>query len=120
MTDGALSAQWSERFGLGRSPMFAGEQDGAESEHDVLLDGGYGSFGLSVVDRLGAPADAAGWAWSSDLPHYVTVTRTDVQVVRWDAPRDPQIRDIPAELGHVHGCEVRKCLNWRWGSGRRD
>ena len=73
MTEKSLGAEWSERFGLARSPMFALEQDGFEGEHDVLLDGGYGSFGLSVVDDLRAPAEAAGWAWSSDLPHHVTV-----------------------------------------------
>lgn len=91
MTDGALSVQWSERFGLARSPMFASEPGVAEGEHDVLLDGGYGSFGLSVVDELFEPTAAAGWAWSSDLPHHVTVTPEKVQVVRWDSAHEAQV-----------------------------
>lgn len=94
MRERSLGAEWSERFGLARSPMFALEQAGTEGEHDVLLDGGYGSFGLSVVDELGAPSEAAGWAWSSDLPHHVTVTQRDVQVVRWDAARDAQVYSL--------------------------
>jgi hypothetical protein len=56
--------------------------------HHVLLDGGYGSFALTVVEehiwnRRG-PAD---WSWSSNLPHHVTVTDREVAVVRWDRPR---------------------------------
>lgn len=91
MTDVALGAQWSERFGLARSPMFEGEPVGPDGQHEVLLDGGYGSFALSVMDELGAPAEVAGWAWSSDLPHHVSVTEKEVQVVRWDAARDAQV-----------------------------
>lgn len=94
MTEKSLGAEWSERFGLARSPMFALERDGTEGEHDVLLDGGFGSFGLSVVEELGAPTEAAGWAWSSDLPHHVTVTQKEVQVVRWDAARDAQVYSL--------------------------
>lgn len=103
MTGGSLSAQWSERFGLARSPMFEGEQVGAEGEHDVLLDGGFGSFGLSLVDRLTAPADAAAWAWSSDLPHHVTITSNEVQVVRWDAARDAQIYSLDSVSRDLDG-----------------
>lgn len=103
MTDRSLGAEWSERFGLARSPMFASEQDGTGGEHDVLLDGGYGSFGLSVVDELRAPTEAAGWAWSSDLPHHVTVTKKDVQVVRWDAVRDAQVYSLDSVSRDLDG-----------------
>ena len=94
MTDIPLGAQWSGRFGLARSPMFEGELDGTTGQHEVLLDGGHGSFGLSVVEELSAPAHAAGWAWSSDLPHHVAVTKKEVQVVRWDAARDAQVYSL--------------------------
>lgn len=94
MTEISLGARWSERFGLARSPMFALEHDSAEGTHDVLLDGGYGSFGLSVVDELAPAAAAAGWAWSSDLPHHVTVSGQSVQVVRWDAAQDAQVYSL--------------------------
>lgn len=94
MSDGTPSAQWSERFGLARSPMFASEEDRASGEHDVLLDGGHGSFALSVVEERTDPTAAAGWAWSSDLPHHVTVSKKDVQVVRWDAPSEPQVYSL--------------------------
>ncbi|MGC6330035.1 N-6 DNA methylase [Rhizorhabdus sp. FW153] len=103
MTEKSLGAEWSERFGLARSPMFAFEHYGPEGEHDVLLDGGYGSFGLSVVEELGAPAEAAGWAWSSDLPHHVTVTQKEVQVVRWDAARDAQVYSLDSVSRDLDG-----------------
>ena len=72
MIDQSLGSQWSERFGLARSPLFSLEQHGGGGTHDVLLDGGHGSFGLSVIDEPLSAAAAAGWAWSSDLPHHVT------------------------------------------------
>lgn len=103
MTDDSPSAKWSARFGLARSPMFGCEQDGAEGEHDVLLDGGYGSFGLSVVNELGDPARAAGWAWSSDLPHHVTIARQKVQVVRWDAAREAQTYSLDSVSRDLDG-----------------
>ena len=103
MTEKSLGAEWSERFGLARSPMFAMERVGVEGEHDVLLDGGYGSFGLSVVDELAAPTEAAGWAWSSDLPHHVTVTQKKVQVVRWDAVRDAQVYSLDSVSRDLDG-----------------
>jgi adenine-specific DNA-methyltransferase len=74
--------------------MFASERDGADGEHDVLLDSGHGSFGLSVVEARTDPTATAGWAWSSDLPHHVTVSKTDVQVVRWDAAGDAQVYSL--------------------------
>lgn len=85
MSDDTLSSRWGRKFGLARSPMFAADGPQADGQHDVLLDGGHGSFGLSVVSERCDPAEMASWAWSSDLPHHVAVGRTDVQVVRWDA-----------------------------------
>jgi adenine-specific DNA-methyltransferase len=90
MTEKSLGNQWSERFGLARSPMFSTDEESPDGEHDILLDGGYGSFGLSLVDEGTNPLATAGWAWSSDVPHHVTVTGRDVQVVRWDAVSESQ------------------------------
>lgn len=90
MNDKSLSLEWSERFGLARSPMFSSAEQPVEGEHTVLLDGGYGSFGLSIVHERADPAATAGWAWSSDLPHHVAVSKNEVQVVRWDAMNDAQ------------------------------
>ena len=90
MTDSTLPGVWSQRFGLARSPMF--DHDASPSgEHHVLLDGGYGSFGLSVLKERADPAEVAGWAWSSDLPHHVAIHNAEVQVVRWDTPSTPQL-----------------------------
>lgn len=83
-----LPNEWATHFGLAPVPLFAadGVEDGAV--HSVLLDGGYGSFAVSVTeeqpwrDRL-----AASWAWSSNLPHHVTVTDKKVAVTRWDNPQ---------------------------------
>lgn len=103
MKDVTLSARWSERFGLARSPMFSCDEVGPDGAHDVLLDGGHGSFGLSVVDELSDPLSAAGWAWSSDLPHHVTVTAKEVQVVRWDAAHDAQVYSAASVNGDLDG-----------------
>jgi len=94
MTDMTLATVWSQRFGLARSPMFTFEDSGSAGDHQVLLDGGYGSFGLSVVEERTDPTAVAGWAWSSDLPHHVTISKKDVQVVRWDAASDAQIYSL--------------------------
>ena len=79
---------WALRFGLAQSPLFEPRELDVGGEHSVLLDGGYGSFALSVSqERLWpdyrTPAD---WSWSSNLPHHVTVTDREVAVVRWDKP----------------------------------
>ncbi|MBP1884981.1 HsdM family class I SAM-dependent methyltransferase [Sinorhizobium mexicanum] len=103
MTSMALSAKWSERFGLARSPMFERERANLQGEHDVLLDGGFGSFALSIVDEPANPAEVAGWVWSSDLPHHVSVTQKEVQVVRWDAARDAQTYSIDSVSRDLDG-----------------
>ena len=85
MTGRILPSDWSQQFGLALSPMFEQGETAVAGEHCVLLDGGFGSFGLSVVEDGLSPIDAAGWAWSSDLAHHVAVGPHDVQVVRWDS-----------------------------------
>ena len=53
----------------------------------MLLDGGYGSFAMSETkEELWHREDTAAWAWSSNLPHHVTVTDDNVAVRRWDKP----------------------------------
>jgi adenine-specific DNA-methyltransferase len=94
MNDGAIPARWSRRFGLARTPMFERGDAIVHGDHQVLLDGGSGSFGLSVVDERSDPAAVASWAWSSDLPHHVTVNHAEVQVVRWDAPAAQQLYSL--------------------------
>ena len=103
MTDEPLGRLWSQRFGLARSPMFASEGGDVEGDHEVLLDGGHGSFGLSIVEERTDPAAAAGWAWSSDLPHHVTISKKDVQVVRWDALNDAQVYSLDSVTRDLDG-----------------
>ena len=81
---------WSDQFGLALSPMFEDADAPMPGEHYVLLDGGHGSFGLSVTDEEVSPEEVAGWAWSSDLPHHVAINQSDVQIVRWDAANSPE------------------------------
>lgn len=88
-----LAVQWSGRFGLALAPLFeSADAPDIPGEHSVLLDGGFGTFAMSASTedlwRMGGPA---GWAWSSDIPHHVTVTRDKVAVVRWDAPLDARV-----------------------------
>ena len=58
---------WSARFGLARVPLF-GEGDAPGGvDHAVLLDGGYGTFALSIwEDELWREAETASWVWSGN------------------------------------------------------
>lgn len=103
MIEDMLSAHWSERFGLARSPMFARDENDSGGEHHVLLDGGHGSFGMSVMEAPHNPTSMASWAWSSDLPHHVTITKKDVQVVRWDAARNEQVYSLDSVSRDLDG-----------------
>ena len=117
MTDDTLASAWGKRFGLARSPMFAHDQT-FPGQHDVLLDGGNGSFALSVLDELPNPSEAASWAWSSDLPHHVAVARETVQVVRWDDVRASQRysyksveSDLPGFYRYLRESRLRSTRN---------
>lgn len=85
MTVDDITAAWASRFGLASSPLFGSQESPPEGSHHVLLDGGSGSFALSVSsDRLWKEPVCADWSWSCNLPHHVTVTEDEVAVVRWD------------------------------------
>lgn len=92
MTDIDLPQLWSSRFGLALAPLFEAREIDDPAFHHVLLDGGYGTFALSTsVEKLWHQPEVAGWAWSGDLPHHVTVTTNEVAVLRWDRPSEPRI-----------------------------
>lgn len=80
------AGRWAEAFGLAEAPLFEAGEVSSPSHHRVLLDGGQGSFALSEGDRE-AYAQAADWAWSSNLPHHVGVHYDRVVVTRWDSSR---------------------------------
>ena len=76
---------WAARFGLAPVPLFEAEETSVPGSHHVMLDGGYGSFVLSVSqERIWKDRISVDWSWSSNLPHHVTVTDREVAVVRWD------------------------------------
>ena len=80
-----ITASWASRFGLASSPLFGSPELPPEGSHNVLLDGGSGSFALSVSrERLWKEPLCADWSWSCNLPHHVTITDHEVAVVRWD------------------------------------
>lgn len=85
--DLALPCTWSHEFGLAESPLFGSDDGIRDGQHRVMLDGGHGSFALSVGagDSLD-PTVVASWMWSSDLPHHVAVESDRVMVSRWDQP----------------------------------
>ena len=90
MTSHDLSSPryWAAHFGLALTPLFERGAPTPNGEHRVLLDGGFGSFALSVSEqRIWEDRRAADWSWSSNLPHHVTVTEREVAVVRWDQPK---------------------------------
>lgn len=92
-----LAVAWSQRFGLALAPLFEGhDAPSLPGDHSVLLDGGFGTFALSTTaEDLWRQEGPAGWAWSSDIPHHVTVTESKVAVLRWDAPHEPRVYERP-------------------------
>ncbi len=74
---------WATAFGLAEAPLFGDGELRHAGGHRVLLDGGMGTFMLSVAD-LPDPPTAASWAWSSDVTHHVGVGPDTVTVLRWD------------------------------------
>jgi adenine-specific DNA-methyltransferase len=83
---------WSKRFGLAVSPLFELKEVPDPTNHHVFLDGGQGTFALSISkEEIWRDRQNAAWAWSSDIAHHVTVTPSKVAVVRWDDPTDPTV-----------------------------
>jgi adenine-specific DNA-methyltransferase len=83
---------WSKRFGLAVSPLFEVEEVPDWTCHHVFLDGGQGTFALSIAEEeIWRDRQNAAWAWSSDIAHHVTVTPSKVAVVRWDDPSDATV-----------------------------
>ena len=80
---------WATSFGLAEAPLFGRGDEGRPGQHRVMLDGGSGTFALSVSEVPG-PEEAASWAWSSGVTHHVGVGREHVVVVRWDFPGPPR------------------------------
>ncbi|RAN39075.1 class I SAM-dependent DNA methyltransferase [Hyphomonas sp. GM-8P] len=86
MTLNVIAERWAADFGLALTPMFAASDTEQDGEHVILLDGNSGTFALSMTDeRLWKQRLPVNWAWSSDVAHHVTMTDTEVGVVRWDA-----------------------------------
>tara|TARA_R100001132_G_scaffold27390_1_gene32915 strand:+ start:1517 stop:3979 length:2463 start_codon:yes stop_codon:yes gene_type:complete len=76
---------WASHFGLAVAPLFSSSEIEAPASHSVLLDGGFGSFALSVGEAADEHRDQfKSWAWSSNLAHHVAVNDTHVRVSRWD------------------------------------
>jgi hypothetical protein len=89
---GGYAGQWARRFGLATAPLFEGEMGRSPDEHTLLLDGTHGTFAMSETeDELWRTSDPATWAWSSDVPHHITVTKSKVAVLRWDRPAEARI-----------------------------
>ena len=83
-----LPQRWADQFGLALVPLFSTMESVIDGSHGVLLDGGYGSFAISVSsEELWRDKKPACWAWSSNLPHHVTVTDNVVAVTRCDSSR---------------------------------
>jgi hypothetical protein len=92
MSPSDTTCRWSSQLGLATASLFEGDNTALPGEHSVLLDGGSGTFALSTSDdEIWREPDPAAWAWSSDLPHHVTVTPAKVAVIRWDKPTDPRV-----------------------------
>ena len=84
-----LPTRWAERLGLAITPLFGATPPFETDNHHVMLDGGHGSFALSVGNELTEDL-AAACSWSSDLPHHVTIRDKEVIVLRWDTKNTEQ------------------------------
>jgi len=83
---------WASLLGLADTPLFANDDNVAAGNHLVLLDGGSGSFALSVLPQQDAIESAVeNWIWSADVAHHVGVLRDKVRVTRWDDPAAERI-----------------------------
>jgi adenine-specific DNA-methyltransferase len=98
MTDPDHLERWGDQLGLVAVPLF-GPATSAPGTHGVLLDGGLGSFALSVVPDLAGTTDRS-FIWSSDLPHHVVLSGRHAFVDRWDGqkPVSIPIREIETRL----------------------
>lgn len=78
-------ARLAKLEGLARAPLFRPGEVAAPDNHELLLDGPYGSF--AVTDGGAVEADeASSWVWSSNVPHHVLIGNDEVTVTRWDRP----------------------------------
>ena len=80
-----VTNEWANHFGLAVASLFSSTEIESPNSHSVLLDGGFGSFALSVGDGAEVYRDKfKSWAWSSNLAHHVSLTADQVRVSRWD------------------------------------
>lgn len=80
---------WSTAFGLADAPLFGSTEREAAECHCVMLDGGHGTFALSIIEDGEIETEtAASWIWSADVPHHVAVASDRVTVTRWDMVRE--------------------------------
>lgn len=80
-----ITNEWANRFGLAVAPLFSSTEIVSPESHSVLLDGGLGSFALSVGEAAEEHRDSfKSWAWSSNLAHHVAIDDRHVRVSRWD------------------------------------
>lgn len=87
MNSSQLASTWASEFGLALTPMFGSIDADTQGDHYVLLDGGFGSFALSITsEEIWTHNKPVDWSWSSDLSHHVTISENKVAVVRWDKP----------------------------------
>jgi len=94
MIDIGAAEAWAEALGLAPAPLFGADDREVVGTHVVLLDGGSGSIAMSSCnDEIWHETTPAAWAWSSDIPHHLTITDTKVAVTRWDMPRQPSVYD---------------------------
>nr|WP_299499622.1 N-6 DNA methylase [uncultured Rhizobium sp.] len=86
------------QHGLARASLFRSSDLSPKGDHEVLLDGAYGSFAVSVAEDVD-PVDASSWVWSSNIPHHVLLKGEKVRVLRWDRPDDASEFDSSRVLG---------------------
>lgn len=87
----------AQQHGLARAPLFRVHGPSRDGQHEVLLDGAFGSFAVSVADDID-PFDASSWVWSSNIPHHVLMAGERVRVLRWDRPDEPSEFDTKRVL----------------------
>lgn len=129
MSEHEISNMWADRFGLAAAPLFEERETDISGFHQVLMDGGHGSFALSITEeRIWQRGLSSDWSWSCNLPHHVTISDEKVTVVRWDK-EEPEIfsrpsveEKIDAFYGYITSDKIksnRNVVNYMTGIFRR-
>lgn len=91
MRDQAATS-WAQRLGFVGTSLFGRERADPDEQHFALLDGVRASFLLSRELEDFEAAEAADWAWSSNVLHHVSIKQDQVVVSKTSGAKETFVR----------------------------